>query len=218
MHRVGALESGYVAETEVEGGEGGDDGWLATHDNTLGAGEDIGEICADLSGNLVLGEIGADGGLGSCGSSESKDAREDIGGVDEIVLDGVDGDGPSVICGSIVINENHMNRMDVGPGGAIGTSSATEGAGADGDDEYADLATFEEDNMLDGGGDEATLGDEGMGGILGATHGGGTAKAEGSSVLRSVEPDDDNVVRMRRYDLSMTYDKYYQTPRVWLFG
>mmetsp|Transcript_20099 Transcript_20099/g.33190 ORF Transcript_20099/g.33190 Transcript_20099/m.33190 type:complete len:306 (-) Transcript_20099:45-962(-) len=29
---------------------------------------------------------------------------------------------------------------------------------------------------------------------------------------------DDGLVKMRTYDLSMTYDKYYQTPRVWLYG
>jgi len=29
---------------------------------------------------------------------------------------------------------------------------------------------------------------------------------------------DGNVVRTRTYDLSITYDKYYQTPRLWLFG
>jgi ubiquitin-like-conjugating enzyme ATG3 len=27
-----------------------------------------------------------------------------------------------------------------------------------------------------------------------------------------------NIVRTRTYDLTITYDKYYQTPRVWLFG
>merc|ERR1712167_394728 len=26
------------------------------------------------------------------------------------------------------------------------------------------------------------------------------------------------LVRTRTYDLSITYDKYYQTPRLWLFG
>lgn len=30
--------------------------------------------------------------------------------------------------------------------------------------------------------------------------------------------DDDNVIRTRTYDLTICYDKYYQTPRVWLFG
>jgi ubiquitin-like-conjugating enzyme ATG3 len=28
----------------------------------------------------------------------------------------------------------------------------------------------------------------------------------------------DNIQRTRTYDLEITYDKYYQTPRVWLFG
>lgn len=29
---------------------------------------------------------------------------------------------------------------------------------------------------------------------------------------------DDHIERTRTYDLDITYDKYYQTPRVWLFG
>jgi len=32
------------------------------------------------------------------------------------------------------------------------------------------------------------------------------------------EEDDDNIVRTRSYDLSITYDTYYKTPRLWLFG
>ena len=28
----------------------------------------------------------------------------------------------------------------------------------------------------------------------------------------------DKILRTRTYDLSITYDKYYQTPRIWLFG
>jgi ubiquitin-like-conjugating enzyme ATG3 len=30
--------------------------------------------------------------------------------------------------------------------------------------------------------------------------------------------EDDNILKTRTYDLSITYDKYYQTPRMWLFG
>ncbi|CAM9524803.1 unnamed protein product [Heterosigma akashiwo] len=30
--------------------------------------------------------------------------------------------------------------------------------------------------------------------------------------------ENDNILRTRTYDVSITYDKYYQTPRVWLFG
>ncbi|KAJ1450202.1 autophagocytosis associated protein [Pelagophyceae sp. CCMP2097] len=29
---------------------------------------------------------------------------------------------------------------------------------------------------------------------------------------------EDNILRTRTYDLSITYDKYWQTPRMWLFG
>lgn len=32
------------------------------------------------------------------------------------------------------------------------------------------------------------------------------------------EPDDDHILRTRTYDISITYDKYYQTPRLWLTG
>mmetsp|Transcript_14488 Transcript_14488/g.16616 ORF Transcript_14488/g.16616 Transcript_14488/m.16616 type:complete len:308 (-) Transcript_14488:174-1097(-) len=30
--------------------------------------------------------------------------------------------------------------------------------------------------------------------------------------------DENNLIKVRTYDLSITYDKYYQTPRVWMMG
>ncbi|XP_058744275.1 autophagy-related protein 3 [Vicia villosa] len=39
-----------------------------------------------------------------------------------------------------------------------------------------------------------------------------------STYLVAHEPDDDNILRTRTYDISISYDKYYQTPRVWLTG
>lgn len=30
--------------------------------------------------------------------------------------------------------------------------------------------------------------------------------------------DNDLILKTRTYDISITYDKFYQTPRVWLFG
>ena len=56
------------------------------------------------------------------------------------------------------------------------------------EDEYADMADYEDDNILD---DEAAV-----------------APAD----------EDDNLLKVRTYDLSITYDKYYQTPRVWMMG
>nr|GMC65767.1 autophagy-related protein 3 [Ipomoea batatas]GMC65771.1 autophagy-related protein 3 [Ipomoea batatas] len=39
-----------------------------------------------------------------------------------------------------------------------------------------------------------------------------------NTYLVANEPEDDNILRTRTYDVSITYDKYYQTPRVWLTG
>jgi len=68
-------------------------------------------------------------------------------------------------------------------------------------DDVPDMEEFEEDN-LDSQIDDATLEDEGT---------------KDPQYLKAVEPED-NIVKTRTYDLSITYDKYYQTPRVFLFG
>jgi len=64
---------------------------------------------------------------------------------------------------------------------------------SEGEDEYADIddMNFEDDNIIED--DEAA-----------ATPG--------------VGDDDSNLIKVRTYDLSITYDKYYQTPRVWMMG
>ena len=56
------------------------------------------------------------------------------------------------------------------------------------DDEYADMADFEDDNVLE---DDAAA---------------------------AAPVEESNLVKVRTYDLSITYDKYYQTPRVWMMG
>merc|ERR1719312_37099 len=38
------------------------------------------------------------------------------------------------------------------------------------------------------------------------------------TTTQSDKPTDSNTVNMRSYDLYITYDRYYQTPRMWLFG
>jgi len=64
-------------------------------------------------------------------------------------------------------------------------------ASEDEDDEYADMADFEDDNVLE---DEA------------------------AATTPKTGDDDNNLMKVRTYDLSITYDKYYQTPRVWMMG
>ncbi|XP_021904968.1 autophagy-related protein 3-like [Carica papaya] len=39
-----------------------------------------------------------------------------------------------------------------------------------------------------------------------------------TTYLVAHEPADDNILRTRTYDVSISYDKYYQTPRIWLTG
>jgi ubiquitin-like-conjugating enzyme ATG3 len=68
--------------------------------------------------------------------------------------------------------------------------------GGDDDDDIPDMAEYEEvDNVIES--DPATL---------------------QTTYLVAHEPDDDNILRTRTYDVSITYDKYYQTPRIWLTG
>jgi hypothetical protein len=59
------------------------------------------------------------------------------------------------------------------------------------------------------------------GGDIGRSVAAGTAASVGLGhegvYLRATEPED-NIMRTRTYDISITYDKYYQTPRVFLFG
>uniref|UniRef100_K3X371 Autophagy-related protein 3 n=1 Tax=Globisporangium ultimum (strain ATCC 200006 / CBS 805.95 / DAOM BR144) TaxID=431595 RepID=K3X371_GLOUD len=79
----------------------------------------------------------------------------------------------------------------------FGSPSGAGGAA----DAAPDLSSFEEeDNLVE---DEAALG----------------PMSGGTGYLVASEPDDnDAILYTRTYDLSITYDKYYQTPRVWLFG
>lgn len=39
----------------------------------------------------------------------------------------------------------------------------------------------------------------------------------GAAYMRAQEPED-YILPTRTYDLSITYDKHHQTPRMWLFG
>eukprot|EP00986_Skeletonema_menzelii_P012573 scaffold6982_cov144-Skeletonema_menzelii.AAC.6 len=70
-------------------------------------------------------------------------------------------------------------------------------ANNDDDDEYADMDDFEDDDIIE---DEAAV----------------TSPTVAANAKTS--NSDDNILKVRTYDLSITYDKYYQTPRIWLMG
>jgi ubiquitin-like-conjugating enzyme ATG3 len=109
-------------------------------------------------------------------------------------------------------NDGKKEAVDVShgadqPAEDAGAKVVASAAETGDDDEYADME------------DESLALDESA-----ATSAGKAATADSASTgmlakaCIGAQPVDDNVVRSRRYDVSITYDKYYRTPRVWLFG
>jgi ubiquitin-like-conjugating enzyme ATG3 len=109
-------------------------------------------------------------------------------------------------------------------------------AAASAEDDVPDMDAFEDENLLQTEADENTLKAAKPSAASTATAkpaakstpaSAATAKPaaaasakgeeEAPAMLRASEPED-NIVKTRTYDLSITYDKYYQTPRLFLFG
>ncbi|RMX50677.1 hypothetical protein pdam_00021429, partial [Pocillopora damicornis] len=74
----------------------------------------------------------------------------------------------------------------------------------DDDEEAVDMEAFEESGMLES--DEATLSIK------------PTSKAESGAEGATDANASGGILQTRTYDMYITYDKYYQTPRLWLFG
>jgi ubiquitin-like-conjugating enzyme ATG3 len=85
-------------------------------------------------------------------------------------------------------------QMEVAVPAAPGAAAAT---GAE--HEYADLESFEEDNLASG--DSSTA-----------------RPAAAQVSAPHADAANDQILRTRTYDMSVTYDKFYQVPRLWLQG
>jgi len=72
-------------------------------------------------------------------------------------------------------------------------SKNVDAPGNEEEDEYADMEEFEDDTLIE---DEAVA----------------------VTDVKENPVAEDNILKVRTYDLSITYDKYYQTPRVWMMG
>ncbi|GCB73146.1 hypothetical protein scyTo_0006644 [Scyliorhinus torazame] len=85
----------------------------------------------------------------------------------------------------------------------IGSTTACMNDNEEDDDEgeAADMEAYEESGLLEDA-DDATL---------------DTSKIEANKP-KADAAGEDGILQTRTYDLYITYDKYYQTPRLWLFG
>ena len=97
-------------------------------------------------------------------------------------FDMIDAEGESLQRKVLVKGQDQVNSY------AVRSQSVSEADDTD-DNEYADMADFEEDNIL-----------------------------EDDAIVEMDTADNENIIKVRSYDISITYDKYYQTPRIWLFG
>ncbi|XP_030058093.1 ubiquitin-like-conjugating enzyme ATG3 [Microcaecilia unicolor] len=86
----------------------------------------------------------------------------------------------------------------------LAAGSGICGTGDEDDDdegEAADMEEYEESGLLET--DDATL---------------DTRQLVEANKLKTEVGGEDAILQTRTYDLYITYDKYYQTPRLWLFG
>ena len=102
--------------------------------------------------------------------------------------DNIDSEMADLSIGDNVVDQAQMNAGE----------SANQGD--DDDDEYADMEEFEEDNVI---ADDAAV---------------AIPNIADNHNSKSFNNSNENLLKVRTYDLSITYDKYYQTPRVWMMG
>lgn len=86
----------------------------------------------------------------------------------------------------------------------------------DDDGEAKDMEEFEESGLLEAS-DDATLDVTSKSESCNSTDAIETG-AKDSSLGTMVATSGGEIIPTRTYDLNITYDKYYQTPRLWLFG
>jgi len=99
---------------------------------------------------------------------------------------------------------------------SVAGSSVTSKAPVESDDDdIPDMETFEDENI--GEADDAAIVAPAVAAAASKSTSSGVAAAVAAASSAAASKND-NIVRTRTYDISITYDKYYQTPKLWLFG
>jgi ubiquitin-like-conjugating enzyme ATG3 len=113
--------------------------------------------------------------------------------------------GDSAVSG--VSGASAASSSSSGGGNASAASTGKHDTNDDDDDDIPDMETFEDENI--GEADDSAA--------ISATAAATTASRPAAASVAAPAVND-NIVRTRTYDISMSYDKYYQTPKIWLFG
>ena len=187
--RVSSLENVVAIENNEPGGcDGHDDGdWLVSQILTAEEQkaraermlEDEFDILDDEGETMVTSGGGGGGGVGSTSSGIEKEVAK-----------------------MSLSTDKQLGEGEPSTSGASDSKNVADGEEEE-DDEYADMADFEDDNVME---DEAA--------VTNAT----TSTLPSINSESNNDTDNNNVLKVRSYDVSITYDKYYQTPRVWLMG
>ena len=201
----------------VEGYGAGPDAEERVVEADSAEGDDGGWVAPPAEG--ALGRLGGGGpGGGSAGG------EDDDGGVPPLLDDDDDdeeggGGGPAGMAAA---------PAPPPPSPPATVDAAKDGDGDDGDDagSIPDLDDLEIVDAADAADDPAALpvparpasgmtASSGWGRVVGGVVVGGPSATAADPAASAA---DRHVLRTRTYDLMLTYDKYYQTPRVWLVG
>jgi len=121
----------------------------------------------------------------------------------EAIIEEGDGDGGWVDTHHNYVDLSVSETADGGSEKLQGTSTSSGAGDDDGDededDDAFDMEAFEEAGMFE---DAATL----------------ASSSQSKDLMLEAAGTKDGILQTRTYDLNITYDKYYQTPRLWLFG
>ena len=198
--RAAAMEEYAGKEVHLDGD---DEGWVAAGvggggkgkrqlaGGAAGGGEDEEDDVADMDAHMAkLTTTGED-----ARDADEKKEEEENGGGEDASRDDDDADAAA----------------KAKAGGSAAAAKRDDDDDSDGDipdmDDFVDLGAEEEEDDASAAAPRRGIADSDA----------ELFSAAGATTAATKNPAD-NILKTRTYDLSITYDKYYQTPRVWLSG
>lgn len=235
FERVSSLVGQEVEEEEImmdEDGEGSDGGWLATHfkrddatnsSSTLRGGDEN-EIVIDANGNAHSSSSSSSAGGIFAGVNIVEDY--DGGKVDNNETPSGKSDAVTETIDAAATKTTTTTTTNATTETTETTTTAVISDDSDSDD-YADLSSFEDMSLMKETDPSSLPTPTSTTTTTTTTPSSSSTTTSGETKTNvnvpltkmiSVSEPADTMVQCRRYDISITYDKYYQTPRVWLLG